>query len=527
MKSTFALWLLGALLLGSAPATAQYMRITTDNPADSGKLRATGTTILTITLDTIHDRDGTVQTCNSHTSRNCGASTSSQPLNLFEYTIALKAAGGTVAWGTFTPNDAAYGELIPQMSNSTEVEINRSRFANFDSPGLHTLGTLPVTPLTGNPEIQVQIGAGTLNAYGFGTGFGTSCDGYFFPNTYVVGDPADPCGRTNGIAGDWFDWDGAHAAFSANSCPSANPGGPYAGLAGVPVEFDGSASSDPDGDPLTYAWDFDATNGIGTDAVGAVADHIFTSAGTFTVTLTVRDNGHGDPTQACSRSGTTTTTIAAACAARVFNGYDLIRLSAGKPIWYAYVQPADACYANPDVLTSAFIMKYAGRQISAEPTKTTTFTDKSGDGIAEIRVTFSKDNLRTLFSGTGLSNGHNPVVVTIEGSLANGGKLSGTTQVDVVNNGNFTVATVSPNPLNPEATLTFTTTRQGAVRIDLFDIQGRLVRRLVDESALSAGTHDVTIDGRGMHGEKLPSGIYYIRGTGGEGEFRKVVAILK
>src|SRR5205085_1035030 len=123
-----------------------------------------------------------------------------------------------------------------------------------------------------------------------------------------------------------------------------NPGGPYAGLAGVPIEFNGSASSDPDGDPLTYAWDFDPRDGIGTDAVGSVADHIFSLPETFAVTLTVRDNGHGDPTQACSRSATTTATIAAACAARVFNGYDLVRLGAGKPTWYGYIQPADACY---------------------------------------------------------------------------------------------------------------------------------------------------------------------------------------
>ena len=36
-------------------ASAQYMKITTDNPTDNTRMRATGTTILTITLDTNHD----------------------------------------------------------------------------------------------------------------------------------------------------------------------------------------------------------------------------------------------------------------------------------------------------------------------------------------------------------------------------------------------------------------------------------------------------------------------------------------
>jgi flagellar hook assembly protein FlgD len=64
------------------------------------------------------------------------------------------------------------------------------------------------------------------------------------------------------------------------------------------------------------------------------------------------------------------------------------------------------------------------------------------------------------------------------------------------------------------------------VRIDLFDIQGRLVRNIV-EGTLAAGIHDVTIDGRGSHGEKLPSGVYYIQGISSDGEFKQVITILK
>src|SRR5882672_11649639 len=59
-------------------ASAQYMRLISDNPADPTKMRPTGTTILTITLDTNHDKNGTLQTCNSHTAATCGAPATSQ-----------------------------------------------------------------------------------------------------------------------------------------------------------------------------------------------------------------------------------------------------------------------------------------------------------------------------------------------------------------------------------------------------------------------------------------------------------------
>jgi PKD repeat protein len=64
--------------------------------------------------------------------------------------------------------------------------------------------------------------------------------------------------------------------------PVANPGGPYSGVAGVPITFDGRAST---GDSLTFQWNF----GDGITASGALVTHTYAAAGTYTVTLTVVD----------------------------------------------------------------------------------------------------------------------------------------------------------------------------------------------------------------------------------------------
>lgn len=77
----------------------------------------------------------------------------------------------------------------------------------------------------------------------------------------------------------------------ANRAPTARPTADrQAGNLPLAVNFDGTASSDPDGDPLTYEWDF----GDGSPAAsGATASHTYTTQGTFTATLTVRDGRGG------------------------------------------------------------------------------------------------------------------------------------------------------------------------------------------------------------------------------------------
>jgi PKD repeat protein len=73
---------------------------------------------------------------------------------------------------------------------------------------------------------------------------------------------------------------------TANQSPIANPGGPYSATVGVPVTFNGSGSTDPDGSIASYAWTF----GNGSTGSGVSPSNTYTSAGSFTVTLTVTDD---------------------------------------------------------------------------------------------------------------------------------------------------------------------------------------------------------------------------------------------
>jgi PKD repeat protein len=80
---------------------------------------------------------------------------------------------------------------------------------------------------------------------------------------------------------------------SGDRPPVAAIGVSTTGVEGSPVSFDGSASSDPDGDALTYAWDF----GDGSTGTGAKPTHTYADNGSYTATLTVKDPVGADDSQ--------------------------------------------------------------------------------------------------------------------------------------------------------------------------------------------------------------------------------------
>jgi hypothetical protein len=66
---------------------------------------------------------------------------------------------------------------------------------------------------------------------------------------------------------------------------------PNPATVGQGVSF-GASASDPDNDPLTYAWNF----GDGTNGTGAAASHTYSIAGTYTASVTVSDGKGGSAT---------------------------------------------------------------------------------------------------------------------------------------------------------------------------------------------------------------------------------------
>lgn len=89
----------------------------------------------------------------------------------------------------------------------------------------------------------------------------------------------------------------AYVVEILNEPPVSDPNGPYLGAIDAQVDFDGSASSDPDGDSLVYDWDWGDTSSS-SDA-GATPTHAYGAAGIYDVCLTATDH-HGESDTACT-----------------------------------------------------------------------------------------------------------------------------------------------------------------------------------------------------------------------------------
>lgn len=72
------------------------------------------------------------------------------------------------------------------------------------------------------------------------------------------------------------------------------------------------------------------------------------------------------------------------------------------------------------------------------------------------------------------------------------------------------IAGIHPNPFNPSATIVFEVAQPGMSVLAVYDLAGRLVRRLEAGPRL-AGRYEVTWDGRDDRGRGVSTGVYFCR----------------
>jgi hypothetical protein len=83
-----------------------------------------------------------------------------------------------------------------------------------------------------------------------------------------------------------------------------------------------------------------------------------------------------------------------------------------------------------------------------------------------------------------------------------------------------------PNPFNPITTIKFNLQQNQQVKLNIYDISGKLIRKLIDNE-LYAGLHEIMWEGKDSMGNNAPSGIYIYSLKAGTNKIIKKMTLLR
>jgi PKD repeat protein len=236
----------------------------------------------------------------------------------------------------------------------------------------------------------------------------------------------------------------------ANGSIRTSGGGPA--VAGEPITFDASSSSDPDGQVVSYLWSF----GDGQTSSQAVATHTYSAAGTYPISIMVTDN-----------QGARDTTAVNLSVSQGQGGGGACRLT---------VTPASGSVAP-----------------GASQTLTVTYD--------------ASDISEGSYSGTIAIGGNGgtvtlPVAVTVSSAVSSDAPERANARIELMTN--------RPNPFAHATEIPLRLREATDLRVVVYNAIGRRVRVLAD-ARLPAGTTALTWDGRDDSGVESPSGLYFVR----------------
>jgi hypothetical protein len=336
---------------------------------------------------------------------------------------------------------------------------------------------------------------------------------------------------------------------------------PATGNAPLAVTADASGSTDSGG-IVSYRFDFGDGTVVGPQA-GATAAHTY-APGSWTTTVRVTDSGGG--------SDTATASLFAANpgpGANLIGNPSFETSTGGWAGTGATIQRVAGGFdggfsveaQGPATGTAKFGLNETPNVIASVPAAGTVYRfgawvrSSTGMGKAQIRIreyvggvqqgtsTFSPDlplspawkkvavDYVSLASGSTIDFNvlYAPVVAgeRFQADYVSATQDYAISAVEEGASGLSFAAAMSPNPVRPDASLRFTTSRAGFVRVRLYDAAGRLVRRLLEEPSLPGGRHAARFDGHDAAGRPLPSGIYFYRVEAVEGSIRGRFIVLR
>lgn len=182
--------------------------------------------------------------------------------------------------------------------------------------------------------------------------------------------------------------------------------------------------------------------------------------------------------------------------------------SDGQAMTHTWTVPAGAAMT----LTASFDMEYQLTMTAGSGGSVSPATGWYAGGTqVQLQATPDAGYAFDRWEGTGsgaYSGTANPATVTIQNALSESAVFRRTTSVPASTAAPATIILRqnAPNPVRDETVLSFSLPRAQSVTLVVTDILGHEMKRLIDQATLSAGEHQVVLQGAGF-----PSGVYLYR----------------
>jgi hypothetical protein len=184
---------------------------------------------------------------------------------------------------------------------------------------------------------------------------------------------------------------------------------------------------------------------------------------------------------------------------------------AGGAVRLSWSAPEDSAVIGYNVYRAGTLSGEFTR-VNAAIVEDTTYDDNSHASCSVVYMVRAV-KLETSRSGTYLNMSPGAVdSITVTAGVGPGGPLASLTHVT--------------SPFSGSARIEFSTAAAGYVSLGIYDVTGRLARRL-DAGRLDAGAHTLTWDGRDASGRRMASGVYFLSLTAGPATLRSKIVLLE
>ena len=374
---------------------------------------------------------------------------------------------------------------------------------------------------------QIRLYIDGIKAQNVGDLAAGPCSGFRFGNVFVIGGAflssrPLPQSNFNGLVDEVQVFNialtTAEIRAMLNEPPVADAGSDQNNVectssSGALVELDGSGSSDPDDDDLTYTWREGST--IIAGPTSSPTSQVALALGNHSIELTVDDgNGETDTDEVLINVVDTTPptiTVSVSPDELWSPNHKMVDIT-------TTVNVNDICDPN----ASFVLLSITSNEPEEGPGKKH-FPDIMDHDVGSADTEFQLRAER-LGGGTGRI-----YTITYKASDASGNSANATATVTVPHNMSKQIAFDSPlstpesyellqnypNPFNPETEIRFQIPEAGYVVLKIYSILGQKIRVLT-EAYYEAGYHSLRWDARDNAGNPVPSGVYLYQLRAGE-----------